>query len=84
MIRYILPVEVQALEEGGYLALCPVLQGCHAQGDTVSEALDNLMDVARILLELRVEDGLPIPEALKEAKEGDVLHGEVLVTLSPE
>ena len=32
MTRYRLPLEIEPLEEGGYLAICPILQGCHAEG----------------------------------------------------
>ncbi|MGB6894923.1 MAG: type II toxin-antitoxin system HicB family antitoxin, partial [Dehalococcoidia bacterium] len=66
--NYLLPVEVQELENGRYLAICEVIQGCHAEGDTVAEALENLEDVARILLELRKEDGLALPEGLQEQR----------------
>jgi len=65
---YLLPVEVQKLESGRYLAICEVIQGCHAEGDTVAEALENLEDVARILLELRKEDGLALPEGLRKQR----------------
>ncbi|MBI2909352.1 MAG: type II toxin-antitoxin system HicB family antitoxin [Chloroflexi bacterium] len=61
---YSLHVEIEPLEEGGFLAVCPDLPGCHAQGHTLAEALENLEDVARNLLELRLEDGLPIPEGV--------------------
>ena len=61
MKQYRLKVEVEPLEEGGYFAISPDLQGCHAEGETVAEALEILEDVARILLELRKEDGLPLP-----------------------
>jgi predicted RNase H-like HicB family nuclease len=81
MASYILPVEIQPLEEGGYLAICPIIQGCHAEGQTVAEALDNLEDVAKILLELRIEDNLPLPEGLHEAKPDIALHGELLLTV---
>jgi len=81
MARYILPVEIQPLEEGGYLAICSVIQGCHAEGQTITEALDNVEDVARILLELRVEDGLPLPEGLLQLGPDTVLHGELLLTV---
>jgi len=81
MARYILPVEIQPLEEGGYLAICSIIQGCHAEGQTITEALDNLEDIARILLELRVEDGLPLPEGLVQPGPDIVLHGELLLTV---
>ena len=64
--NYLIDVEVQELEEGGYLAHSPTLQGCHAEGETISEAMTNLEDVAQLLLQLRREDGFPLPEELPE------------------
>ena len=61
MSRYVLPIDIRALEEGGYLAVCPVLQGCHAQGETITRAIDSVQDVVRVLLELYLEDGKPVP-----------------------
>jgi predicted RNase H-like HicB family nuclease len=40
-----LPVEIEVLTEGGYLALCPDISGCHAEGKTIGQALDNLQDI---------------------------------------
>jgi len=65
MAKLVIPVEIEALEEGGYLAVCDAIQGCHAEGDSVAEALENLEDVARVLLELRREDGLSSPESFR-------------------
>ena len=62
---YMLPVEVEGLEDGRFLAVCPTLQGCHAEGDTIAEALENVEDVARIVIELSLEKGLPLPEELR-------------------
>lgn len=62
MTQYKLPVEIEPLDEGGYLAICPLIQGCHAQGETISEALDCLEDVTGQLLEVRKEDGLRLPD----------------------
>ncbi|MHB1954186.1 MAG: type II toxin-antitoxin system HicB family antitoxin [Sulfobacillus sp.] len=59
-----LKVVIYPQEDGpGFLAVCEELQGCHAEGQTIGEALDNVQDVARTLLALRQEDGLPIPQA---------------------
>jgi len=52
-------VEVHSLEEGGYLASCPDIQGCHAEGDTIGAAIDNLYSVARVIYDLCQEKGLP-------------------------
>ena len=65
MKRYLLKAKVEPLEDGRFLAHCSDIQGCHAEGDSVADALLNLEDVARVLLELRKEDGLPIPRDLK-------------------
>jgi len=58
-VGYHLPVEIERLEEGGYLATCPAIQGCHAEGRTVGEALDNLQNVAQVIYQLCQEKDLP-------------------------
>lgn len=80
MAKLVIPVSVEPLEEGGYLAICEAIQGCHAEGETVAEALENLEDVARILLELRREDGLPLPEGLERLEPGTVIKAQLVVT----
>ncbi len=63
--QLMVPVEIFPQEESpGYLAVCPTIPGCHAEGATVGEALDCVMDVARILLETMAEDGVPWPMRL--------------------
>lgn len=80
---YVLPVAIEPLEDGtGYLATCDAIQGCLAEGETVAEAIANLEDVARILLELRIEDGLGIPAELPEASAGPMnLQAQILVSV---
>jgi predicted RNase H-like HicB family nuclease len=53
-----LPVKIESLAEGGYLASCVDIIGCHAEGKTVGQALDNLYDVARVIYELCQEKNL--------------------------
>lgn len=61
-MRLVLPVVVQPQEDGpGFLAICPTLPGCHAEGETVGAALDHVQAVAEALWALRREDGLPGP-----------------------
>ncbi len=38
-------------EDGGYHAFCPALPGCHTQGDTYDEAIENIRDAIKIYLE---------------------------------
>lgn len=79
MKRYLLKVDVEPLEEGGYLASCPDLQGCHAEGETIAEALENIEDVARVIIELCIEEGLPLPPELAGTQEIPVVKAEVVV-----
>jgi len=48
-------VNIEACEEGGYFADCPALQGCHAEGETYSEAISNIEEVIKAHLEIRKE-----------------------------
>ena len=79
MSKVLIPVQVESLEEGGYLAICDVIQGCHAEGDTVAEALENLEDVAKTLLEVQKEDGVPLPSGLEEFIAGMTLKAQLVV-----
>lgn len=47
--------------ESGYVAFCPILKGCVAQGRTEREAIANLKKAIRDYIECLVEDGLPVP-----------------------
>lgn len=38
-------------EDGGYHAFCPALPGCHTQGDTYDEIIDNIKDAIKLYLE---------------------------------
>ncbi len=38
--------------EYGFDVHCPLLQGCHSQGDTMEEALENIKDAIRTYLEM--------------------------------
>jgi predicted RNase H-like HicB family nuclease len=76
---YLLAVEVERLEDGRFLAVCPALQGCHAEGDSVAEALENLDDVARIHIQLSIERGHPLPAPLGEDGEPPVVRAQMVV-----
>jgi len=49
-------------EEGGYHAFCPILKGCHSQGDTFEETIDNITEAIELYLESLIADNLPIPQ----------------------
>ncbi len=56
-------------DEGGmFVAECPALQGCYAQGKTFEEALNNIKDVIVMCIE----------ELREEKKEIDLKYPEVI------
>jgi len=63
-VEYLLPIKIEPLDEGGYLATSEVLPGFLAQGRTIAETLEIAQDVARKLVESYVEHGDPLPEQL--------------------
>ena len=63
MDEFYLPVKIEPLAEGGYLATSTDLPGLVAQGRTVAETLEIAQDVARKLVESYIEHGDPPPRA---------------------
>jgi antitoxin HicB len=61
MNELMLSINVEPLEEGGYLATSDDLQGLIAQGRTMAETLEIAQDVARKLIESYQEHGDPLP-----------------------
>lgn len=43
-------------ESGGYVALVPALPGCHTQGDTLQELMDNVREAVELYLETLTEE----------------------------
>ena len=64
MNELILSVNIEPLEEGGYLATSNDLQGLIAQGRTMAETIEIAQDVARKLIESYLEHGDPLPPKL--------------------
>ena len=80
--QWVLRVVVHPMEDGpGYLAVCPDLQGCHAEGATPGAALDTVRAVAAALLALRQEDGLPLPTG-RAAAADSLVDAAVRVTIA--
>jgi antitoxin HicB len=61
-------------EDGGYVVVCPSLQGCYSQGETVEEAMANIREVIEMCLEDLRERGEPIPDP------SNMLIGSVVVS----
>lgn len=61
MKRFRYTVIIEKDEEGVFVASCPALPGCHTQGDTYEEALNNLKDAITVNIAARRDLGEPIP-----------------------
>ena len=61
MAKYQFTVVVEQDEDGVYISSCPALQGCHSQGDTYEEALENISEAIQLHIEARQSLGEPIP-----------------------
>ena len=61
---YNLTVVVEKDEDGNFLAICPALQGCYTDGETMEEALEMIKDAIKLHIESRLESGEAIPEEL--------------------
>jgi predicted RNase H-like HicB family nuclease len=48
--------------DGGYHAFCPILKGCHSQGDSFEEAIENITEAIELYLESLMADNQPIPK----------------------
>ena len=64
MSEYLIPISIEYLEEGEYLATSSVLQGLVAQGRTIAETIEIAEDVARKIIESCIEKGDPLPKNL--------------------
>ena len=60
MPRYRFQVIIEQDEDGLYVADVPALPGCHTQGRTFEEALENIREVMAMCVQEAIEDGTPI------------------------
>ena len=66
--KYQMQVIVEVDEDGKYVAWCPALQACYAQGDSFEEAMENIRDVIAMCLD----------ELKEEKKKIDLRYPEVI------
>jgi len=65
---YDLTVVVEKDETGRFLAICPTLQGCYTEGDTIEEALELIKDAMKLHIEDRIENNEAIYQEVKTEK----------------
>ena len=85
VLEYTLSFNITPQSEGGFLASCPIWPDCYAQGETIDEAVLEVMAVAQSLIELYREEDLPIPleevtEKVLETLDSPLLTIPILVS----
>ena len=65
--EFFLNVQIEPLEEGGFLVTSKDLPGLVAQGRTAAETMEIAQDVARKLIESCLEHGDPLPPKIRAA-----------------
>lgn len=61
MADYNYTVIIEREEDGGYHAYCPALRGCHSQGDTYEETIQNIQEAIALYIESLKAHSEPIP-----------------------
>ena len=64
-------VTLEQDEDGGVIASCPALPGCHSQGGTTDEAIANVKEAIRGYISSMRKHGEQVPE-IKEVREVEV------------
>ena len=60
MTEFMIPIKIEKLEEGGYLATSDSIQGLIAQGRTIAETMEIAQDVAKKLIESYIDHNDPL------------------------
>jgi predicted RNase H-like HicB family nuclease len=67
-MEYEFTVVIERDEDGVFIALCPILPGCHSAGDTEEDARHLIADAIRLHLDYMRERGEPIPQEVSATK----------------
>ncbi len=62
MTTYHYTIILEREADGGFHAYCPALRGCHSQGDSLDEAIDNIREAIAVYLESVKAHGDSIPQ----------------------
>ena len=61
MTEYSYTVIIEREGDGGYHAFCPALRGCHSQGDTYEETVQNVTEAVQLYIESLKAHSQPVP-----------------------
>ncbi len=68
MKNYDYTIVIDKDEDGKFLAICPSLQGCYSEGDTIEEAKELIQDAIKLHIQDRIENGESINEEVFSGK----------------
>ncbi len=68
MQDYEFTVVIEKDEDGRFVAICPALQGCYAEGETEEEARQLIEDAIRLHVESRLARNEPIYQEVSSRK----------------
>lgn len=60
--EYRFTIIIEPCEEGGFFASCPAFPGCHVEGETYEETLQEMRLAMDAFIEDYNEEGEPIPD----------------------
>ena len=60
-MEYTFKIIIEECEEGGYYAECPSFQGCHVEGDTYEETIEEMKQAIAVFIESYQENEKIIP-----------------------
>jgi len=61
MTEYSFTTIIERESDGGYHVFCPALRGCHSQGDTYEEAVQNMREAVQLYVESLKAHSEPVP-----------------------
>ncbi len=61
-------VVIRKAESGRYIASCPAIPECHAQGDSYEEAIQNAKEALSLCIEHIREQGQELPQEMGSVK----------------
>lgn len=68
MKNYGYTIVIDKDEDGKFLAICPSLQGCYAEGDSIDEAKELIEDAIKLHIQDRIENGESVSEEVFSGK----------------
>jgi antitoxin HicB len=74
------PLTLTPQPEGGYTVTSPVIPELVTEGDTVEEALDNVQDALRAVVELYDDLGKHFPDSVRQDPRSAAISFEGLVS----